>query len=184
MRSSILKFLCLIFLIIDVSSTIHQLEAEDFKDEGELRSRSAASNQKTVWLHEEESIQFGFEVLSKCNISLTNVVYSNDGSSDIIEFSVNGITRGEFQTAGQSNGGYDWNVMRESGTIFNSVSVSAGQNILTLNILSADSYGVEVDYILIDDPNDFLEIDAGGKVTCCYILSAFLVLVCSIINSK
>ena len=49
---------------------------------GTLRFRSAASNDRTVWLHEGETIVLSLTTEGPCTMRITNAVYSNDGNSD------------------------------------------------------------------------------------------------------
>ena len=138
----------LVALTITASSAL-ELEAElgSGYPSGAYRHRSAASSDATVALNQGQSTTLHFSVFSTCTVSVTNVAYTNDGGSDTISVSVDGTNIGSFQTVAESNAGHNWNVVRNSGNLGNSVIVASGTHTVRVTATTTDQYGVEIDRV-------------------------------------
>ena len=78
---------------------------------------------------------------------MQNVAYSNDGISDYIALSRDGIAFGNFHTVAATGGGDLWNIFKNSGPVGHPYEISSGTHTLTLKVVSAVQYGhgVEID---------------------------------------
>jgi len=83
------------------------------------------------------------------NSSCMDVRYSNVGLSDTIELLLDEVPIG-FKTLAMSDEGRMWNVFRNSRTIGNLVSLSAGQHTLKLIVRTDDKPGVEIDKVTLN----------------------------------
>lgn len=126
-------------------------EAEYGTTTGTIKDRSAASNDRTVLLHDGEIITFNL-IISKgfCSMQVKNVVYSNDGDYDVVSILVDEAIYAEFQTRSQTNWGHLWNVFLSTGPISNTVAVSTGSHVMKIKADYTDYYGVEIDKITLE----------------------------------
>ena len=139
-------------LVVSVAATscgALDLEAERGANypTGAQRSRSNASNEATVLLHQGQSVTLHFSVFSACSVSVTNVAYTNDGESDTISVTIDETSVGSFQTFGHSNFGHNWNVVRNSGGVGDSVSITSGSHTVRVTATTTDQFGVEIDKV-------------------------------------
>lgn len=125
------------------------IEMESFSgyDNVDIKLRSQASKQKSVLLFQDDILTFNICSLSEIDLTVNEMVYSNDGNSDTITISIDQHIIGSFTTISSSNGGLGWNNFTTSGQIGNKTTLSEGQHKVEITISSADSYGVELDYI-------------------------------------
>lgn len=134
------------------SSITILLEGEDGSGDGKIMPRSNASNQKTVWLHAGESRLLSFQLAASACYMLS-VRYSNDGGSDQVEVSMDGVSVGQFTTqhtrpsGGQPGSG--WNNFFSIGPI-GSVDLPPGPYNITVSVTQADFYGVEIDVVTLE----------------------------------
>ena len=125
-------------------------EAEYGTTLGTRMFRSAASNDRTVWLHRGETIVLSLTTEGPCSMRITNAVYSNDGNSDRVSIRVNGVFLGQFRTRSKSNWGYLWNVFLSTGSIGNTIALSIGTHTIKIVADYTDYYGVEIDKITLE----------------------------------
>lgn len=85
-------------------------------------------------------------------VYIDDIVYSNDGPSDIIHALINGVDIGNFTTKEKWRNGHEWNVFRNSGRIGPSVVLSRGDYLLHIEV-ETDKWGVELDRIEINAEN-------------------------------
>lgn len=128
------------------------IEIESFSgyDNVNMKLRSHASKQKSVLLFQDEILTFNICSLSEIDLTVNELVYSNDGNSDTITISIDQQIIESFTTISGSNGGLGWNNFTSSGQIGNTTTLSEGQHTVEITISSADAYGVELDYISFD----------------------------------
>ena len=146
--------------LVNVTTTFSlELEAEDGSGypTGAQRPRSAASNDATVALNQGQSITLHFSTVSSCTVSVSDVAYTNDGGADTISVSIDGTNVGSFQTVAESNAGHNWNVVRNSGSLANSVSILSGSHTVRVTATSTDQYGVEIDKVSLFFNNDCIQ---------------------------
>lgn len=118
---------------------------EDFKHR--LKLRQNAEDQTTIWLFKGEQINIHFHLSGDAVIDVLDVRYSNDGGVDNVSLSLDGKELGSFKTKQFHGWGIMWNTFESSGPIGGYQHLHEGDHILTLRILDADLYGLEVDYI-------------------------------------
>lgn len=131
--------------------------------------RSQAYRLKTLRLEDSNrthSIELDLCIepyLDDQNVTLyvDDIVYSNDGPSDLIYIIINGIEIGNFTTEEEWRSGHEWNVFRNSGRIGPSVVLSRGNYLLQIEV-ETDKWGVELDRIEINAENQ----DPMGKLFC------------------
>ncbi|ESO85408.1 hypothetical protein LOTGIDRAFT_229427 [Lottia gigantea] len=155
---TLFKYLCvLIFSIIatEIVAETVVLEAETH-DTVQVNSRTKASGNQTVWLHQGDLVSYTFCLLRSTIVTVQNVRTSNDGQSDTLKVSVDGgIMPNNVVSFGKSDFGRMWNEFSSSGEI-GAVTLEAGQHSITLEVISADSFGVELDVIEFNVDDDEL----------------------------
>ena len=95
------------------------LEDEEGTHTGHAVARSAASNQHTVRLGEGQHVENSFTTQGNCSVTVTDIVYTNDGGSDTITISLDGRAIDTFHTLSGTGGSHLWNVQRSSGIQLN-----------------------------------------------------------------
>jgi len=126
------------------------LEGEAGTGDGQVKSRTAASGQETVLLHDGESQALSFQLPAAARYSLT-VRYSNDnyGPLETVSVSVDDAIVGQFEAQDTGDFGAGWNVFESSGPI-GSVDLQAGTHEVTVSVAGGDGYGVEIDVVTLD----------------------------------
>ena len=113
--------------------------------------RSQASNGATVLLNTpRDNITFTLEVISTlCNeLTVTDVRYSNDGLSDVVDIFLNTSKIGQFTSKAVADNGDGWNVFQSSGQIGIPVQIQKGVYNLQIQLFkSLDEYGIEIDKV-------------------------------------
>lgn len=94
-------------------------------------------------------------------IYVDDIVYSNDGPSDVIYIQINGINIGNYTTIEKWRSGHEWNVFRNSRKIGPNIVLSKGEYLLQIEV-ETDKWGVELDRIEINAENQ----DPMGKLFC------------------
>ena len=142
------------------TTTVTTLEAEDGMYTGSTAQRGAASGQLTVRLGQGQYVENPFVTRCSCSVTVTNVVYTNDGGTDVVTVSVDGRIVGTFLTLSRSGGGHLWNVPRSSGRVGSSVELSPGRHRVRITATSTDRYLVEIDRVV-------LTLNCGGGSSSC-----------------
>ena len=125
-------------------------EAEYTSHTGTVLERDRASNEHTVLLTQEDSIEEKFRVVNTHTVEVTGVYYSNDGESDNITVSIDGRLIGTFETKEKYGEGFIWNRFRDTGILQNKLIILPGDHKLRLFVNSSDLNGVEIDKILLE----------------------------------
>ena len=127
-----------------------KFEAEYSSHTGAVMERDRASNEYTVLLTQEDSIEEEFRVFNTHTVEVTGVYYSNDGESDNITVSIDGGLIGTFETREKYGEGFLWNRFRDTGILQNKLIILPGDHKLRLFVNSSDLNGVEIDNILLE----------------------------------
>ena len=117
--------------------------------------RSAASGQRTVWLHDGESRILSFQLPASARYTL-GVWYSNDnptGPLETVTVSVDGAAVGSFfaqntRIPGEPPGS-GWNVFTSAGP-FGPVDLQPGTHEVRVSVAGGDGYGMEIDVVILD----------------------------------
>jgi len=135
---------------IPPTGPIH-LEAEAGTGEGEIKLRSEASNEKTMWLKTGETLTITFDLATNARYRL-DVVASNDHVNDVpletVRVQLDGEEIGRFAPADTGDGGRGWNVFETNHSIA-PVDILAGDHSLTFYVTEGDGYGVEIDVVIL-----------------------------------
>lgn len=144
---TLIVVLLITVLFTGVNATTCELteEAEFGVTNGNKILRSKASNKITVRLDENQYVLWPIVLYSFCFLRIMDVVYTNDGKSDIITVRVNDQDFGSFVTRSRSNHGYLWNQPVSSGKLENVTLLSAGGHTVKLVATAVDKYGIEID---------------------------------------
>lgn len=126
------------------------LEGEEGTGDGSVMLRGAASAQKTRLLHNGESVILSSNHDGTAQFELT-AHYSNDGSPDAIDISIDGVSIGQFTTEDtRPPGGVPgdgWNEFFASGAIGEPIVIAPGEHEIRVTVTSADPFGVEIDVV-------------------------------------
>jgi hypothetical protein len=128
--------------------TAVRIEAEDGSGDGEVQSRTEASQDETVLLQANESQWFS-GVVSPGRYEV-RARYSNDnfGPTETIQLFLNGISVGGFAALDTGNYGHGWNSFEPSPVI--AVVDIGGSALFEIRISGGDGWGVEMDYLQLD----------------------------------
>lgn len=118
--------------------------------------RSGASNDRTVWLFQSDSLSFDFCLKNNHEVLVSDVTMSNDGGRDRISVDIDGEKVGDVLSRAGSMYGMYWNVFSRSGPVGATRTLSSGQHTLTLTVEDADIHGVELDNV---------QLGFGGSLT-------------------
>ena len=143
---------------VSTNTCTFDLEAESGSSLNQM-NRSEASGGLTVRLTEGEVLQNCFTLRSSCSVSIENVAYLNDEIADVIQLSLNGTQLGRFRTVAQVGAGNYSNVILGTGAFGNHTQLLVGRYNLTLTVLEADTYGVEIDKVT-------LVVECTGSTEC------------------
>ena len=139
-------------------------EAEAGTGAGTLMARSAASGQRSVWLHAGEARDVPFSADANGRYVLS-VRYSNDnyGPLESVDVRVDGAPVGRFSAQDTGDWGFGWNNFLWSASL-GPVTLTAGAHRATTTLSGGDGYGVEVDAIRIERMPDpvLTEAEAGS----------------------
>ena len=139
----------LILTCCEGATTTLNLEAENGSHNGRTMPRSAASGGYNVWLHQSQYIRHTFTTTAQCSVSIFDVYYSNDGSSDTLEFKINRNYVTSFRSVSHTSYGNFWNVILQSGSLGSPARLDPGTHQLEVRAARADSYGVEIDRVVL-----------------------------------
>lgn len=139
-----------------VSSKLFTFEVENFAS-AELRvPRSSASGKFTVHLHKDDLVQVEFCLGRNSLVSIQNVVYSNDGNTDIIHVSVDGQNLGTFQTSVLEDDGNGWNRFKSSKSLHGKAMLPSGRHVIDIKAKHTDQWGVEIDHLILSVDDNLL----------------------------
>ena len=164
------------FVIAVVDTFTRQAEAFPAGSvETEVRMRSNAEGEKTLWFKGKGSIaSWDITIPSEGAYTLA-LRFSNDNlqddSGELVSVSVNGESVGSIIlqdtgpwgdncprsnnscVPGEGGGGRDWDCFGCSGPAVPLGTLTAGNIRVTLEVLQSDGFGVEIDYLDIIGPN-------------------------------
>lgn len=112
--------------------------------------RSGASGVSSLHMFEGDTINITLCLSETTEIVIDELVYSNDGESDIININIDDIYFPWFKTE-ETDGGWGkyWNIFKSSGILGEPVILNKGSHTIGVTIESADYYGVEFDVIKV-----------------------------------
>ncbi|OWF47139.1 uncharacterized protein LOC110454775 [Mizuhopecten yessoensis] len=151
-------FLFPLFIIPVVWAKIVKLEVEDFKLKkfepwiyrDDVMMRSRASHQFSVHLFQNDVVIGEFCLPGYRKVEIVNMMYSNDGPTDLIDIHINRKHIGTVQAKMLIGGKSDWNDFRSSWNIGKPMILPPGRHTVTLNVSTSDRWGTELDVILFN----------------------------------
>ncbi|ESO85406.1 hypothetical protein LOTGIDRAFT_154902 [Lottia gigantea] len=143
----------------EVGSVKVGIEAESTTASFPKHYRSLASNGQTLYLHQNDYVTYNFCLIKPTSVILEDVITSNDGPADTIQVKINDGVIGTFQSVAGSNYGFNWNVFSPSGQIGQTLNLGAGQHSISIYVIAADNFGVEVDVFKFDVLDDEVSKD-------------------------
>ncbi|XP_046337840.1 uncharacterized protein DDB_G0287625-like [Haliotis rufescens] len=161
------------------AASVINFQIDDFAkhsniDTNRVFPRSKASNERTVWLFSGECISIGICLPEEDTLTVSNVKFSNDGESDIVAVDIDENIISSFNSSYETSFGSYWNIFADTGPIGLPVSLAAGSHVLTLTVVEADDYGVELDEISLVFGGKYRLADIlcpGNGVSKCYTRS-------------
>ncbi|XP_071085552.1 uncharacterized protein [Haliotis cracherodii] len=143
-------FVTFSLLSVTSSATVMTIEAETSRGHHPTHHRDGASGLKAVYLREGDTMSFPFCLMQQTYVTVKSVGYSNDGDFDDISISIGKVYLGKFTSVVQYGGGAFWNNFKQSGQIGAPVLLNSGIHRIRLKVMRSDTYGVEVDNVLVD----------------------------------
>lgn len=161
------------------AASVINFQIDDFAKDSNIDTnrvfpRSKASNERTVWLFSGECISIGICLPEEDTLTVSNVKFSNDGESDIVAVDIDENIISSFNSSYETSFGSYWNIFADTGPIGLPVSLAAGSHVLTLTVVEADDYGVELDEISLVFGGKYRLADIlcpGNGVSKCYTRS-------------
>lgn len=144
-----------------------KVELEDIflsSGDGIVKLRGNASNMKTILLKPGDSRIFTLTGIPEGNYQI-GLQYSNDGSSDSIQISVNDQVVNSYISVSGGTFGTGWNNMFSSHQLDIGV-LQEGENTITFEILAGDNEGVELDAFILKSTNADLAHFAQTPLEC------------------
>lgn len=134
--------------------------------------RSEAYNLKTLRLEDTNrtytiELTLCVDPYAEGNVTayINDIRYANDGPSDTVYVTVQGIDIGNFTTIEQWRSGHEWNIFKNSGRVGPSMVFRRGQFRMQIQV-ETDQWGVEFDRIRMnaENQNPMTEIFCGGRL--------------------
>ncbi|KAH3863179.1 hypothetical protein DPMN_026158 [Dreissena polymorpha] len=136
-------------------SCMSQVHSPTFKER--LHFRSRAEDKTTIWLFDGEELMIHFDLSGPAVVDIIDVRYANDGDYDVISVGMDGQELGQFKTTTYYAWGHLWNEFDSSGPLGGPHVLGAGHHNISLKVLHADEYGMEVDYIRVSVHGSHME---------------------------
>ncbi len=126
------------------------LEAEQGTGQGQLMTRSNASNQTTVLLLSGQTRTLTFQAPTEARYQVS-VRYSNDnfGPLETVTLHFDDTPIGSFSAQDTGDFGNGWNIFQESA-LPGPITVPPGNHQLTVSVSGGDGFGVEIDVVKLD----------------------------------
>lgn len=151
-------FICiLVSSFQNAASKLFTFEVENFSPNAMRMPRSGASGNFTVLFKENDFIHIEFCLRVPSTVIVKNVIYSNDGPSDTFRATLDEQEIGSFKTSTYKAGGNGWNLFKSSSQLPGKIKLDIGRHVLTIKATQSDTWGVEIDYILLSIDDSFLE---------------------------
>ncbi|KAL3861598.1 hypothetical protein ACJMK2_007624 [Sinanodonta woodiana] len=137
---------------------VFKLEAESYWTS--FIYRQAASQVKTIPMHENDVMSISFCIRRTTLVTVKNILYTNDGPENVFSLSIDGMPVGYATSHNKSNRGELWNVISRTGQVGTPLLISGGPHRLQLYILPpdrttrTDPYGIEVDAVQLEVDDD------------------------------
>ena len=128
--------------------------------EGRVLPRSNAKNERSVWLFQDEYVKITFCLPHRTKVIVEDIIISNDGGVDrvLLKWDIRNAI-GKFNSKEDSNWGFSWNNFYSTGQIGAPRSLPAGRQTVTIKVVTADCYGVELDQIVVGFDNNLTADD-------------------------
>ncbi|XP_021375023.1 uncharacterized protein LOC110464240 [Mizuhopecten yessoensis] len=137
--------------------TVFHVEAENFVTDKFALHRLNATGEESINFNQGQFIHVYFCLRAESEVAVDNILYSNDGGSDMFEVSIDGVKLGEIVTPEHSQNGLLWNNFLSSQQVGPSLTLSSGYHVISINFTSTDFYGVEIDSVFVRVEDRFLE---------------------------
>ncbi|XP_052784902.1 uncharacterized protein LOC128220515 [Mya arenaria] len=144
-------------LISPAQSGTFTLELENYASSELRKPRSGASGNSTVLLKQGQMVQLEICVSEVMNMSIRNVIYSNDGDRDSVRVSIDGQHAGSFVTQHLSENGNGWNKFKSIGSMPGKAKLDIGKHSITFEATETDQWGVEIDNVVLLFDDDRLK---------------------------
>lgn len=157
--------ICTMALLAPAFARPFTIEAESIAMEHESIVRTMASATRSSPFRAGDILRVDFCLRKNTTVTLSNIRFSNDGDKDVVDVDMDGEDLGSFASHSNSNFGHNWNKFDYSGQIGEPRILWPGRHVVTLTFRSTDSYGIEIDSVilLVDDESlkdDFLRCTA------------------------
>ncbi|XP_060076093.1 uncharacterized protein LOC132555747 [Ylistrum balloti] len=125
-----------------------------------LNARSGAEKELAVSLKTGDMIKLVFCLTEKADVQVSGLVISNDGGEDelsiLLDWDEVGSTRSKYTRLS----GQGWNIFESTSPVGLRRTLDAGRHSVTVNVTSADEFGVELDAVMIKVSDEDLNEDA------------------------
>ncbi|XP_069124234.1 uncharacterized protein [Argopecten irradians] len=160
--SALLVFTVIMLHLFNVSGKEFKLYAFEFanQDIHQTNARSGAEKELAVAMKTGDMIKLVFCLTEKADVQVSGIVLSNDGAEDelsvLLDWDEVGSTRSKYtQLSGQG-----WNIFEATSAVGLTRTLDAGRHSVTVNVTSADEFGVELDAVMIKVSDNDLNEDA------------------------
>ncbi|XP_067671920.1 uncharacterized protein [Haliotis asinina] len=152
-------FICTLVLLAPAVARPFIIEAETVAKERESIFRTQASAMRSSPFHTGDILRVDFCLRKNTSVTLANIRFSNDGDKDIVDVAMDGEYLGSFSSYSNSNFGFNWNKYHYSGHIGKQRTLWPGRHVVTLSFRSTDTYGIEIDSLILIVDDDSLKDD-------------------------
>ncbi|XP_067663871.1 uncharacterized protein [Haliotis asinina] len=154
----VVVLVAMVAVVSKVSALQWTLEGEQTRGSHQVGRQTNASQNKTAHLSQGESLIFNICLMKETNVTIRDVVFSNDGEADRVVVSFDNIVIGEFNTTAGTDFGRLWNVFYYTGPL-GSIMTGSGIHRLELRAVTADFWGVEIDRVVVEIDDERLNSD-------------------------
>lgn len=156
MSSITISFLAIVLYVTHSSANFTvTIEADHgYSTTAEKIYSSGAGNGQAVLLKQGGQINLFFQANSnkKCLMQVSDILYSNNGLTNVFALHFNNYSIGQALTNGSTNN-LLLNRFISTGPVGETAMIREGLNNFTITADTADEYGVEIDYVSLDIMN-------------------------------
>ena len=156
MPSITISFLAIVLYVTHSSANFTvTIEADHgYSTTAEKIYSSGAGNGQAVLLKQGGQINLFFQANSnkKCLMQVSDILYSNNGLTNVFALHFNNYSIGQALTNGSTNN-LLLNRFISTGPVGETAMIREGLNNFTITADTADEYGVEIDYVSLDIMN-------------------------------
>lgn len=156
MSSITISFLAIVLYVTHSSANFTvTIEADHgYSTTAERLYSSGANNDQAVLLKQGGQINLFFQANGneKCLMQVSDILYSDDGLTNVFVLHFNNYSIGQALTNGSTNN-LLLNRFISTGQVGETAMIREGLNNLTITADTADEYGVEIDYVSLDIMN-------------------------------